>query len=344
MRKKILLICGTKNQTTQMHRIAGYLPDYDLYFTPYYSDGLLNVACQSGLTEFTVMGRKFSAQCLDYLRRNNLKIDNKGRGGPYDLVLTCSDLVAPKNIRKTRVVLVQEGMTDPENFGFRLVKAFPFLPRWIASTAATGLSHCYDRFCVASEGYRDHFVRKGIDPGRVVVTGIPNFDNCSRFLDNDFPHKGYVLVCTSDARETFKFDDRKKFIRKAADIATGRQLIFKLHPNERAPRAEKEIRSIAPDALIFQAGNTEEMIANCDVLITQYSSTVYVGLALGKEVHSYFDIQELRRLLPVQNARAAKNIAGVCRELIEDRLPQNISRWGRRRPAEASAVQRESVN
>ncbi len=28
------------------------------------------------------------------------------------------------------------------------------------------------------------------------------------------------------------------------------------------------------------------MIANCDVLITRYSSTVFVGLALGKETHS----------------------------------------------------------
>ena len=59
------------------------------------------------------------------------------------------------------------------------------------------------------------------------------------------------------------------------------------------------------------------MIANSDVLITQYSSTVFVGLALGKEVHSYFDLAELRRLMPIQNHAAAGNIAAVCRELLE---------------------------
>jgi len=33
----------------------------------------------------------------------------------------------------------------------------------------------------------------------------------------------------------------------------------------------------------FQDRSAEEMIANCDVLITRYSSTAFVGLALGKK-------------------------------------------------------------
>jgi len=317
MRNRILLICGTKNQTTQMHSVASHLPEYDLYFTPYYSDGLLNVACQSGLAEFTVMGRKLSVKCLEYLERHNLQIDQGGKNRSYDLVLTCSDLVVPRNIRKSKMILIQEGMTDPENFAYRLVKAFPFLPRWIASTAATGLSHRYDRFCVASQGYRDHFIRKGVDPQKVVVTGIPNFDDCKRYLENDFPHRNFVLVCSSDARETFKFDNRRKFIEKAVALAAGRQLIFKLHPNEKSERATREIKAMAPDALVFQSASAEEMIANCDVLITQYSSTAYVGLALGKEVHSYFSADELRSLLPEQHGMAAKKIADVCRSLLE---------------------------
>jgi hypothetical protein len=58
------------------------------------------------------------------------------------------------------------------------------------------------------------------------------------------------------------------------------------------------------------------MIANCEVLVTQYSSTVFVGLALGKECHSYWDVGELRRLMPVQNGCAARNVAKVCREVL----------------------------
>ena len=49
-----------------------------------------------------------------------------------------------------------------------------------------------------------------------------------------------------------------------------------------------------------------------------WSIVVYIGLALGKEVHSYFDVNLLRRLAPSQNGGlSGRNIATVCRSLIE---------------------------
>jgi hypothetical protein len=229
-----------------------------------------------------------------------------------------SDLFVQKSARRGRLVLVQEGILDPEDWTFRLWRRLPFLPRWLAGTSTSGQSLAYDRFCVASEGYRDHFVQRGIPAERIAVTGIPNFDDCRRYCQNDFPHRGYVLVCTSDARETFKRHDRSRFLRQCLEIAAGRPLIFKLHPNENAARATREIREVAPEALVYARGSAEEMIANCDVLITQYSSTVFVGLALGKECHSSWDLDDLRRLMPIQNHRAAPNIAEVCREVLAE--------------------------
>jgi hypothetical protein len=231
-------------------------------------------------------------------------------------VVSGSDLLVQRNVRGKPLVLVQEGMTDPEGLAYRLVRALR-LPRWLASTATTGLSMAYSKFCVASPGYRDLFVAKGVPEDRLVVTGIPNFDNCRAFLRNDFPHHRYVLVATSDTRETFKRDNRARFLARVAEIAAGRALIFKLHPNESVARSTAEIRARFPDALVFADGNTNHMIANCDVLVTQYSSVVYVGLALGKECHSYFDLARLHRLAPVQNGGAsARNIARVCEELV----------------------------
>ncbi len=205
-----------------------------------------------------------------------------------------------------------------EGLLYRIHRALPWLvPRWVPSTCCTGTSDLYDRFCVASPGYRDFFVqRKGVQADKVAVTGIPNFDDCRKYLRNDFPHRGYVLVCTTDLRETFRRDDRRGFLARCVAIAAGRQLVFKLHPNERLARATREIRDAAPDALIFQNGCAEEMIANCDELVCQYWSVVYVALALGKPVHSYFPLAELERLLPLQHGRAAENIAEVCRELL----------------------------
>lgn len=316
--KKILFICGSINQTSQMHRISMHLPDYDHYFTPYYADGFIELVRRMGMADYTVLGHKLAGRCMAYLRTHDLNLDYGGRLYDYDLVLTCSDLVMPKNIRARKVVLIQEGMTDRENVIYDIVKALK-LPRYLASTSAMGLSHAYDYFCVASEGYRDLFIRKGVDPATIRVTGIPNFDNCVEFLNNDFPHRNHVLVATSDMRETFKWENRRKFIIECLRIADGRELIFKLHPNERVDRATREINRWAPGALVYSSGNTDHMIANCSVLITRYSSVVYVGLALGKEVHSSFELGSLQRQLPIQNdGTSARAIASLCRHHIEN--------------------------
>jgi hypothetical protein len=312
---RILFICGSLNQTTMMHKIAQQVPEFEHFFTPYYSDGFIDILARNGLLDFSILGGEFRRQTEEYLHNNSLSIDYRGAAHTYDLVLTCCDLLVPKNIRTKRLILVQEGMTDPENMAYYLVKWLK-LPRYLASTSTTGLSDAYNVFCVASEGYREHFIRKGVKSHKLVVTGIPNFDNCAEWLTNDFPYKNYVLVATSDSRETFKLENRRKFIEQAVAIAAGRPLIFKLHPNELVDRATAEINRYAPGALVIPRGNINPMIANCDTLVTRFSTVVYVGIALGKEVYSEFNLDSLHKLAPIQNGgTSAVNIAAVCRDL-----------------------------
>ncbi len=309
---RALYICGSINQTRMVHQVARQLPQFDAYFTPYYCDGFIKLVCRAGLLDFTVMGGQFLQQTLRYLKTHRLALDREGRNGRYDLVVTCSDLIVPRNILGPKLVLVQEGMTDPETLAFHLVKALK-LPRWTAQTAATGLSDMYDIFCVASDGYRDLFIRKGVRPDKIRVTGIPNFDDCASFLGNDFPYRDYVLVATSDRRETYNYENRKRFIQKANGIADGRRIIFKFHPNENAERARREVERYSPGALSFSDGNTDHMIANCKALVTRFSSVVYVAAALGKELHCDLPADEVKRLLPLQNGgRSAANIANEC--------------------------------
>jgi hypothetical protein len=317
MKKKIFFICGSMNQTTQMHQIARHLGEYDHAFSPFYVDGFDEFLRRLGIIEFTIAGNKLSNRCRDYIQNQGLPMDERGRHQPYDLVVTCTDVYLQKNIKGKRMVLVQEGITDPESFMFHLVNRFRFLPLWFAGNALTGLSDAYQVFCVAGEGYRDSFIKKGVRPEKMAITGIPNFDNCRQYSNNTFPYKGYVLACTSALRETLQYENRKAFIQKAVKIAGPRQLIFKLHPSEKVRRATLEINKYAPGAMVFSTGNAEAMIANCDVLITRFSSTALVGLALGKETHSDFNMEEMRRLTPVQNGSAALNIANVCRRLLE---------------------------
>ena len=317
MRKKILFVCGSMNQTTQMHQISAHLGDYDQWFTPFFSDGLLGFFSDNGLLEFTIMGQKRAGRAIEYLKSNNLQLDIGGASHSYDLVVTCTDLVVPKHIRCQKTVLVQEGMTEPETILFQLARNFRWMPRWIAGTAATGLSDTYEKFCVASEGYRDLFVQKGVNASKIEVTSIPNFDNCEQYLDNDFKHRDYVLVCTSDNRETFVYENRRRNIEKYLQMAAGRQLLFKLHPNENVERATREIERYAPGSLVFAEGRTEEMIANSRMMIAQFSSTIFVGSALNKPVYCGLDPDHLRALTPVQNRSAALKIAEVCRRVID---------------------------
>jgi hypothetical protein len=246
-----------------------------------------------------------------------MRLDVGGLAREYDLVVICTDLIVPKHIRRRKIVLVQEGMTEPETVLFHLARNFQWVPRWIAGTSTTGLSDAYEKFCVASEGYRNLFIRKGVNPEKIVVTSIPNFDNCEQFLRNDFKYRDFVLVCTSDNRETFIYENRQKNIRKYLEIAGGSPLVFKLHPNENAERARREIKRYAPDSLVFADGRTEEMIANSRMLIAQFSSTIFVGSALNKVVHCGLDPEELRLLTPIQNKSASRKIADVCRQVLD---------------------------
>lgn len=316
MSQTILFIGGSLNQTTMMHAIARHLSDHHCFFTPFYADDWLADLSRIGALDFTILGGAHRRSTEQYLAQQRLPVDFGGASHPYDLVVTCTDVLVQKNLRGKKIVLVQEGMMEPAGLVYHLVRNFS-LPRYLANTSVTGLSGAYDVFCVASPGYRDLFMRRGADPRKIVVTGIPNFDHARAYLDNDFAQHGFVLAATSCARETFKWDDRLRFIARAREIAAGRPLIFKLHPNENIARACDEIRSHAPEAAIYVDGNVHHMIANCEVLITQYSSAVFTGIALGKEVYSYLDIDELRQLAPIQNGgTSAYNISEICRDML----------------------------
>ena len=320
MRKKILFIVGSMNQTWQMHKIASELEEYDCWFSQFFTD----LKWANALIKYTSMfkGTIFSGQFKEnsekYLIAKGLQIDYQAKKNKYDLIVYCSDLHIPKRMRQTKIVWVQEGMTDKFTVLSKIVKALKLEPGFSGGTSLNGTSNICDVYCAGSEGYKDQFTKLGTDRNKIIVTGIPNYDNVAQFLDNDFPYKDYVMVATTDMRETFRYENRPAFIRKAVKIADGRKLLFKLHPNEKFERAEREIKKYAPvGTLIYRTGNTNHMIANCAELITQYSTVVYVGLALGKKVHSYFDLEELKRLAPVQNGgTSAAKIAEICRGIL----------------------------
>ena len=320
MKQKILFITGSINQTTQMQQIASKLPDFDCWFSQIFVDfpPFQWLIDNTQLISKTVLSGQFKANSEKYCLENGLKMDYKAKLNYYDLVVYCSDMIIPDRMLQTKTLWVQEGMIDEYNNISKIVKKLHFPPYLAIGTALNGSSNICDVYCAASEGYKNRFAKIGTDRHKIIVTGIPNFDNCEAFLSNDFPHKNYVLVATTDNRETFKKEDRPVFIKHCVEVAAGRKLIFKLHPNEVFERAIAEIEEHAPTGtIILKGGDINPMIANCDEFITQYSSSVYVGMALDKKVHSYFDMNDLEAQMPIQNkGKSARNIAQVCRDFL----------------------------
>lgn len=324
--RKILFTVGSYNQVTQMHAIASHLPEYDCYFSQFYSDNfILQSLVKAGVADHTILSGGFKSSSDQYLEKHNLKNDyRQGRyNNQYDLAVVCSDLLVPNSIRGTKTVWVQEGMTDRLTPWSKVVKAIDLPRYWAFNTSLNGTSNLCDVYCVASEGYKKHFQSLGTDSAKLIVTGMPNFDNVEALSCNDFPHRNFVLVATSDIRECMGLENRPAFIRNCVHIANGRPLIFKLHPNEIKERAIREIEENAPGAMILTEGNINHMIVHCEELITQYSTVVYVGIGLGKKVHSFFDLNELKKKSPVQNGgRSAAHIAEICRRYIESNKSQ----------------------
>lgn len=324
-KKKLLFVIGSLNQTTQLHQVSKYLEDeFDCYFTQFFpSNRFLKWCLDVGVFDRTIMGLKsnFRKASKAYVDANGLREDYMGLKykDEYEMVVVCNDLVMPDWFDKKKTVFVQEGMIDPLTIGSKIIKWLK-LPYYLAvGTSLNGASNRCDIVCTASMGYSNYLNKMGVDRGKLFVTGIPNFDNLVTHLDNDFEYKDYVMVATSDSRETFRIDNRVSFIKSCVRQVEGRKLLFKLHPNEDFDRANDEImKHTPPGTLVFQQGNTNDMIANCKKLITQYSTVVYVGLILGKEVSSYFPLELLKRLKPIQNGGAsAKNIANICRGFLK---------------------------
>ena len=321
-RKKILLLTGSMNQTTQMMAIANELKEYDCWFSQLFTDNIIInfLLNKTRLLDKTIISKPFRIASEQHLRTNNCKIDYKAVLHHYDLVIFCSDMIVPKRMQQSTSVWIQEGMIDKLTWASKLIKTLKLPTVLCLNTSLNGTSNKCDLYCTASEGYKNYIIKHGTEASKVNVTGIPNYDNAEQYLDNNFLHHNYVMVATSDIRETARTENRDLFLKECVEIANGRQLLFKLHPNENKDRAIKEIKSIVPEnTLIFTDGNTHEMIANCAELITQYSTVVYTGISLGKKVHSWFDVETLKMLEPQQNkGTSTKNIAAVCRKALQN--------------------------
>lgn len=301
------------------------MPECECVFTPIFSRfGLPTAAARAlGLLRSTTLDAAKQLRVASAIENLGLRLD-LGATQPYDLVVLGNDFFVPEGLRGVRpTVLVQEGWVWPYSWRRRLA-ATRLVPPLFASANGIGLSHSYDYFCVASEGYKEAFAKSGIGRHRMVVTGLPGLDRVAsefRPLVEDTERR-FVLVITHPGREYQEGENRQRLLNTASSKSKGRPIVVKLHPNENHERATREVRELLPEATVLIDADTNNLVANCDALITTYSTVIYSALLLGKEVHCSYPIKEIGRLLPDQNGCAAERIADTCRMALGGR-PQS---------------------
>jgi hypothetical protein len=165
MKKKILFITGTMNQTTQMLQIAHELPEYDCWFSQIFADSpLINFVIKyTSLVNTTIISNHYKTQSEDFLREKGYQIDYSAALNQYDLVVYCSDLVIPDRLLRGKTLWVQEGMTDPYSLWSKVVRKLNLPPYLTGNTSLNGSSNVCDIYCAASEGYKDYFTMRGTE-------------------------------------------------------------------------------------------------------------------------------------------------------------------------------------
>jgi len=132
--KKILFIGGSLNQTRIAHAVYGHLSeDYEARFSPYYCDGFLRVLQQKRPPSTSASSGGSSATGRWPISGNTISRSTRAGGRGITIwSFTTTDLLIQKNIRNKPVILIQEGMTDPENM------LFPSRPGPAAAALAGG--------------------------------------------------------------------------------------------------------------------------------------------------------------------------------------------------------------
>jgi len=321
---KCLFVCLTAYNTTILKHVADELKDWDCWFTPifYNDDIVVKIAKIFGVFKRALESQKKTIEKMHQLCVN---IDFEAKQ-TYDIIVLGNDFYIPEKLNRFQPkVLVQEGWLWPYGIKRWLV-ANTFLPVIFAGASGSGLSKSYEFYCVASDKYKELGIKSGIPKEKIKVTGLPTLDSLlSTYKQNNISKQRdeFVLLTTHPGREYFEGENRKKLLLKTRKIANKRPIIVKLHPNENINRAKKEISFWLPEAKVLINNDVNQLIADCSVLITTYSTTIYYALLLGKEVYCDYPIEKVKEFLPIQNGVSAKKIADICREAISKNIINN---------------------
>ena len=151
---------------------------------------------------------------------------------------------------------------------------------------------------VMSPSAKDAYIKMGVPPEKVFVTGQPGFDRIlqKKFNKNQLmtelripKDKNIVVLATQPlVGIIWTKEDRKKFIEivcSAMSDFTDKQLVIKLHPAENIEIYQEILAGIGEDkAIICQDVDIHDLLNACDLLMTVHSTVALEAMIFDKPV------------------------------------------------------------
>jgi UDP-N-acetylglucosamine 2-epimerase len=151
-----------------------------------------------------------------------------------------------------------------------------------------------DKIAAMGEVIKNIYIESGIEPERIVVTGIAHFDllfNRNKEQDKQVllgsdiePSKRTILFTT----DNISLSETQRMLSGVIDAVLkmqGVQLVVKVHPSEDAgPYQTMAEKYHDPGIRVVKDTDLYALISNCELLITKYSTTALEAMMIGKPV------------------------------------------------------------
>ena len=150
-----------------------------------------------------------------------------------------------------------------------------------------------DKFAIYGELAKELCLNHSIDSDKLVITGNPRYDKL--FKNDIISNEKNVLITLSGIASTawstffsitliLKYEKMFKQVLKSLSKYE-KNVTIKLHPTQDSViDVQKIVKELLPNAKISKNGNTYDLIANSDVVITPPSSVITEAMILDKPV------------------------------------------------------------
>lgn len=176
---------------------------------------------------------------------------------------------------------------------------------------------------------KNNLINRGVNPGKIVITGCPRFDILYNKLNNIEEIKDRVYGCLSVNKNkdiiVFASSPTVLNVRKEDKITLlssvfttikqfqDKELIVKLHPNEEDEYLHYKIASKVniKNIKIIRDINLLDLLVSCDVLITAQSNVGIDAILAGKKLVIIYQNQNEPDTMPFLNSGIASYINKV---------------------------------